>query len=438
MKPYSELKRRIERDKARKAEARARLHAEHDGLDQIVTYGHWTKAILVSNRGSDFKRSVQVFNDKCILLMHDMIRKIRNGGLPDVATSKECWIRERGKARKITPVTVDDRSMQHVISDNALMPMLRRCVIRQNCANQRGKGTRDARQLLDRYLELAKRRWGSEIWVWTFDFRNFFGSIRHSECLRALRRLLDDERLIRLAMLIITSYQAKRLRESRKVGECSQDDFATGMDRLMHWEGAGICLGSQISQDMAITVPDPVDRLIKQSMPYYVRFADDGIVIWNNRDDLVQLMKACSETAAGIGLAFHPDKTQIRRAQQGFVFLKVRYVLAGRKTIKRLSRSSVVRMRRKLKKFRRLVGTGKMTADDAWMSLQSWMAHTRGTRSRSARKRMVRLYDELFGGESNGLLQDPVGQQDRRGVKHERPEEVAAKVQPGGGGEGSR
>lgn len=397
MKPYKKLLERIQRDKARKAYHRHNMHMEHDGLTNIVTYGHWARAAYIVAATTAFKRSVQVFLDYSILRICAMIRTITDGGIPDVATDRECIIRERGKRRKITPVIADDRSMQHVLSDNGIMPMLMQRVIRTNCANQAGKGTSDARRLLNRYLELAKRQW-TEIWILTFDFKGFFDSIRHAECKRALELLFWSPKIIRLAMLIIISYQMSLLRKRAKEDlSYTPAQMAADQAKLLRWEGKGICLGSQISQDMAILVPDPIDKHIKQTMPYYIRFADDGIIIWHNREDLVRLRSEISTIAETHGLRLHPNKTQIVRAAQGFTFLKTRYRIKGKKTIKRLDRSGINRMRRKLQKYRHLVDEGRMTLDDVCTSLSSWQSHTTHTKCTHTVKAMDELYEELFG-----------------------------------------
>ena len=55
-------------------------------------------------------------------------------------------------------------------------------------------------------------------------------------------------------------------------------------------------------------------------------------------------------------------------------------------------------MRRKLKKFKGLVDAGKMSLEDVYASMQSWLEHARIAKSYQTRKRMLKLYDELFGG----------------------------------------
>jgi hypothetical protein len=52
----------------------------------------------------------------------------------------------------------------------------------------------------------------------------------------------------------------------------------------------------------------------------------------------------------------------------------------------------------KMKKFSRMVGKTKITKDDVYVSVQSWVAHAKTARSYHTVMNMMKLYDELFGG----------------------------------------
>ena len=387
MKQYRKLKRRIDKDKQRKAERRKSL-AVHDSLDGVLTYKHAVRAVRACTRNVAYKKSVQLFLDGVIVAMVTMIRTIRKGSVPDVATDKQVAIRERGKSRAITPIIVNDRHMQHIISDNAIMPLLSRKLIYANCANQRGKGTTLARHLLNDYLEKAKRMWSTEFYVCVFDFKNFFGSIPHKECQQVLNSIFTDNRITRVAISIIISYQIKLCRKKRKQNKenYSEAQMQEDIRRLRNLEGVGICLGSQISQDMAISVPGPIDHYIKETegMKFYVRFADDGVIIWKEKAELKRVLYNCSRIAAEHGLTIHEKKTTIVKATKGFEFMKTHYRIKPNRneqslepeTVKTLDRSSQIRMRRKLHKYVHLTREKKMTVKEAEDSVRAWSSHT--------------------------------------------------------------
>lgn len=411
MKPYKELRKRIERDKERKRETQEARRILHDDMDMVATYTNAVKAHKKINNAVSYKRSVQLFNDNCVIRITELLDALKAGRLPDVATDRECQIRERGKARTITPIRPEDRFIQHIISDNAITPMITPKLIRQNCANQTGKGTCFARDLVWIYLEAAKRLWGDDFCAWTFDFRNFFGSIRHRECTGILTDAFTDVRIINVSKEIIRSYELAKAKRRAAEGLITQEDLEKIRERLRTGQGVGICLGSQISQDMAISVPGPIDRHIKKTMPFFVRFADDGVVFWDSKEDLRRLQAECEEIARRHGLAFNTKKTAIVPIRKGFTFLKVHYRVVGSRTVDTMDRSGTVRMHRKLRKYRHLVDDGRMAMADVDQSLQSWTAHTTKTRRFHTLKAVKRLYNKLYkgGGQQCITTESPRG-----------------------------
>lgn len=134
-----------------------------------------------------------------------------------------------------------------------------------------------------------------------------------------------------------------------------------------------------------------------RSVPYKHRIALAQMV---NKEVLYIIGVMRKKEAASYGLTFNPKKTVIVKMTKGFTFLKIHYRLAQNgKVIRTLSHSSVVRMRRKLKKFKAKVDTGQMTVEDVYNSVQSWVSHAKyAKQSYHSVKSILLLYDELFGG----------------------------------------
>ena len=124
---------------------------------------------------------------------------------------------------------------------------------------------------------------------------------------------------------------------------------------------------------------------------------DDGNAT-GTKEQLRQLYTVIADICDRLGLKLNKKKTHIVRARRGFTFLKVRYTVTetGR-IIRQIAKSSIVRMRRKLKKFRKKVDEGLMSLQDVFISFMSWY----GTVAKIAktyrqRKRMLNLYNRLF------------------------------------------
>lgn len=152
---------------------------------------------------------------------------------------------------------------------------------------------------------------------------------------------------------------------------------------------------------MALAAPNKLDHFLKDlcGVKHYIRYMDDGIILSNDKEFLWNLYAQMKAICEELGLIFNTKKTRIVKVSRGFVFMKVRYrVTSTGKIVRTLTRAGIVRMRRKLKKFRRMVDTGKITLDDVYNSVQSWLAHSEVALSYNTKRSMLALYNQLFDG----------------------------------------
>ena len=393
---YSKLKERIEKDKRRKSERRKKQQELYGNIKSVITYKNYIASLAICNKGVGYKNSVQKYNSHAIMNIDDTIKTIESGKIPKIGYIKKVTIRERGKERIITPIKINDRITQRVLCDNSLVPLITPKLIYDNGASLKGKGTNFARERMNLHIEIAKREYGNKFYALVFDFKSFFDSIPHKCCYDVLNDLIDDKQLVNLIIGIIESYQIQDIMNIEDKKERSQE-----LQKLNNHQRIGICLGSQISQLMALVVPNAFDHYIKDTLQikHSERYMDDGVILHNNKDYLISVKEKLSAVAEKYGLRFHDKKTKIVKISKGFQFMKVHYyVHSNGKTIKKLDRSGITRMRKKLKKYRRKVDEGKMTLDDVYASVQSWLEHAMIARSFHTRKTMLKLYDELFGG----------------------------------------
>ena len=388
---------RIERDKLRRSKKNSKYMEPYDNFNNIITYQNYYKSLKDCNRGVSFKRSVQEFNQNSVTEIYDIIEIIKNNQIPALSTVKKVHIKERGKERVITPIRIDDRITQKVICDNCLVDSVQRHLIYDNGASTKGKGTEFARNRIYKMMQRAVKEYGSNFYVLKFDFKSFFDSIPHQVCIDILDDIFSDKRVSGFITGIIKSYP---LREAKGIED--SDARAKMIRFVSNNMGSGICLGSQISQVMALVVPNELDHLIKdkESVQYYVRYMDDGIIFHNDKKYLEELLKRMSKIVEKLGLKFNDKKTYITKSTKGFTFMKVRYFVSKEngKIIRKLDSSGATRMRRKLKKYRVLVDKGEMTLDDVYASMQSWLEHAKVAQSYNTTKSMLKLYDKLFDG----------------------------------------
>ena len=364
----------------------------NDNYDNVFSYRHFLDALKKCNKGVSYKGSVQLYDILCLERIEKSKRFLDKCQLPPIGNMEQVVIRERGKQRIITPVKISDRMVQRVLCDNALTPVINKHLIFDNCASIKNKGTSFARNRLLKKIVQANREYKNKYYVLVFDFKNFFDSIRHSQCRKVLNSYFSDKRIVNMAMDIIHSYS---LRKALKDGNI--EDY----NEILNDNGVGICLGSQVSQIMALTIPNKLDHYIKDNMRerYYIRYMDDGVIFSKTKEHLKKLLIGIEGVSESIGLELNHRKTHISKVSNGFKFLKIHYVIKpSGKIIKKLDKSSSVRMVRKLKKYKNLVKDNLMTKDDVFASVQSWLGYIKIANSYRVRRRIIALYSKLFGG----------------------------------------
>lgn len=388
---------RIKRDKEDRAAKKAKRDEETkaDNYDKVLTIQNYYEALKKCRKGVMWKGKPQKYCQTSISRISKTFDYIKDYTLPPLENTSHIVLYERGKKRIITPIQFSDRITQRVLCDYSMIPIIHPSLIYDNGASTEGKGTDFARKRAEKFLREAINDYGENFYILTFDFKSFFDSIPHITCYNVLKKFYTDNRIVNLIMEVVKSYQRPDILTIK-----NDSERELLLNSLENNQMKGICLGSQISQILALVVPNKLDHYIKDDkcMKRYVRYMDDGIIIHKDKKVLQELYVGMKEVCNILGLTFNEKKTKIVKATKGFSFLKINYRVAGKRIIKTLVRSGIVRMRRKLKKFKKKVDRGEMKLDDVYNSMQSWLAHAKLANSYHTVKSMLELYNDLFDG----------------------------------------
>ena len=396
MTKYRRARARLKRDKTIREQKRHEKYAENDNFFSVISTQHFIEALIKCRKGVRWKGSVQIYSMNAITEISCARGKLLSHYLPELASIKRIELYERGKKRVIVPITIKDRMIQRVLCDYALVPVLQDTLIYDNGASMKGKGVEFTRARMMHHITDAIKEYGHNFYALTFDFKSFFDSIPHSTCQKILDENFADENIKWVVMEIIRSYHKQAIKHVK-----DESEKEAKLKLLAENQMRGICLGSQISQIMALAVPSKLDHYIKDKcgFKHYIRYMDDGVILFNDKQRLHELYDEMIEVCKNLGLTFNAKKTRILKISRGFTFLKVRYrITKSGKIVRTLAKSGIVRMRRKMKKFRHLVDEGNMTMDDVYNSVQSWVAHSYVANSYHSRCNMMRLYNRLYDG----------------------------------------
>lgn len=265
------------------------------------------------------------------------------------------WIREP-KRRLISAASFRDRVVHHAIV-SLLEPHFERRFSPHSYACRRGKGTHRA---LLRASDWCRRR----PFVLKCDLVKFFPSLDHEVVKAELRRVIEDEQLVRVVELVIDGSSPQEPVTAWFAGD---DLFAPGERRR------GLPIGNLTSQFLANVVLDVLDHFVTERLRLgdYVRYCDDFLVFGDSPAELRQARRAIDGELALLRLRAHERKGGVHATSSPIPFLG--FVLKG--AARRLQRESALRATRRLRRLR--AGAGVVESDRLGAGIAAWVAHAR-------------------------------------------------------------
>jgi hypothetical protein len=371
---------RYQRRKAERAEKRQAKLSQFDSFERVTNIDNLYTSFLESKSGVDWKESVQRYEANALRHIVNTRRRLLAGESVQNGFM-EFTLHERGKVRHIKSVHISERVVQKCLCNQVLVPILSNGLIYDNGASVKGKGVHFAIRRLIAHLSMFYRQNGNsnEGYALLIDFSKFFDSIDHGVLFEMLGRDIQDKRVLDLTKKFISVFG----------------------------DGKSLGLGSQVSQIAAIYFPSPLDHFVKdfKGEKYYGRYMDDLYIIHRDKEHLEKLLAEIETVCAALKIAVNKKKTHIVKLSAGMEFLKGKYILLpSGKVLRRPCKDSTKRMKRKLKKFRDLIGSGKMDFNDLRAAYQSWRGNYKRRFSAYHRIRfMDKLYNGLFIAEHNSI-----------------------------------
>lgn len=326
---------------------------------------------LESTKQSRWKETTQRYLCNMVAKNLELQQDVLSGKYK-VSPTVNFTLNERGHIRHIEAPVVRDRIVQKTLVKSVLAPALTKCLIYDNYASLPKRGTSLARKRFEINLRRYYQKHGRDGYIMLIDIKKYFDSIDHDVLKELITPYLDDqpEDVIRLVHYVI--------------------------DTSSH-TNKGLNLGSEAPQIFAIFYLNVVDTLVKvvKHVKYYGRYMDDIYVIGDSKEQLQALLTDIEKALASLCLEVNKKKTIITKLSHGFTYLQVRYTITttGR-IVKRPSRGKIIRERRRLKAFKRMLDAGRMTLEEIQDCYQSW----RGTfvREHNSYHKTLKSMDELY------------------------------------------
>lgn len=384
---------RYHRRKAAREKKKQEKYGDCDKFQNVIRFKSLHKSNKKSTKNVIWKASVQRYEMNLLRNMNDASCKL--AAKKDISKGfVEFDLMERGRLRHIRSVHFSERVVQRSLCSNSLVPMISRSLIYDNGACLPGKGVDRAMNRLTAHLQQFYRANGysNDGYVAIFDFSGYFDCILHDVCFKQFEKHFHDENILWLLDSFIRPFGYPMDNTDMKRVKTPKD--------TVPYTGKSLGLGSEVSQVTAVSYPNPLDHYIKQTLGvrWYARYMDDGYMIFKNKEDARIALDAVIKYAETLGIKINARKTKIVKLRRGFKFLKAQHILtdSGR-VVRKLSRDSITRQRRKLKKFARMVAVGDMTAKDASTAYGSWKGYALHRGGKRSVRNMDRLFRQLFG-----------------------------------------
>jgi retron-type reverse transcriptase len=314
---------------------------------QVFEFSNLYNAYLLARRGKRYRKEVLVFTrdleENLIQLQNELIWKSYKTG-----RYREFYVYEP-KKRVVAALPFRDRVVQHALV-SVIEPIWERRFIFDSYACRPGKGTHAGVNRAQRFMRAVKRRHG-KVYVLKADISKYFSNIDHNILRRLLKKRIVCGDTLQLLGNIIESTPGQ----------------------------AGIPIVNLTSQLFANIYLHELDEYVKYTcrVRYYARYMDDFIIVHHDKAYL-QNCRYELERFLWSRLRLRTNaKTQVFPVAlvrgRGLDFLGYK-IWPSHKKIKK---SSIKRMRKRLKKLQRDYAIGKIGLSAIKPRLMSWLGHAK-------------------------------------------------------------
>ncbi len=202
------------------------------------------------------------------------------------------------KPRSIHKASVRDRLLHHAIY-RVLYLCFERSFIADSFSCRIGKGIHKAINRFRAFAHEVSKNNTRTCWVLKCDVKKFFANIDHEVLMQILSRYIPDHKILWLLGEVIGSFSSTR-------------------------PGVGLPLGNLTSQLLVNVYMNELDQFVKHKLRarYYIRYADDFVILSENRERLENLIPPIKEFLQNhLQLSLHPDKVFIKTWASGVDFL---------------------------------------------------------------------------------------------------------------------
>lgn len=279
---------------AQNSGTRRRLHHAYDDIISIENLlVSWKEFLRGKRKRKEVVKFSLHFIDNIIQLHQELITKTYKHG------SYFAFKISDPKPRDIYKARLRDRIVHHAVY-RILYPYFDKKFIFDSYSCRKNKGTHRAMDRFRQFGEKVSCNNTRTVWVLKCDIKKFFASINHETLKNILNKNIGDTNTLLLLDKIIDSFNTN--------GNLS----------------IGIPLGNLTSQLLINIYMNEFDQFVKHKLKirYYIRYADDFLILSENKKYLQELIPKISVFLQNmLKLELHPKKVSIKTLASGVDFL---------------------------------------------------------------------------------------------------------------------
>lgn len=336
----------------------------HKTYADIISMENLFQAWNEFKKGKRSRRDVQVFErdleDNLFELYSNLKEKTYKHG------KYQSFYVNDPKLRHIHKAEVQDRIVHHLLY-KYLYDSFDKSFIYDSYSCRLKKGTHKAVKRLEKFTRIVSKNYSKQCWALKLDIKKFFASVDHQILLKLLKRKIKDQDILWLLKQVISSFPTPGCQAKLKTG---------------------LPLGNLTSQVFANIYLNELDQFIKHKLKikYYLRYADDFLILDKDNELLQRLVVALEEFLKEyLKLELHPQKIIFRKLSWGIDFLGYivlpHYILPRTKTKRRI-----------FKKLKEKIHSNNF--DQSLASYLGYLSHANTFKLTSALKNQIWLWQQ--------------------------------------------
>lgn len=312
------------------------------------------------------KRKLYDFEINKMQYIEDIIKMLKNGLVGH--NHYNIFLIYEPKCRLVMSLSVKDKVINHFITKYVLENSLSKYLDERNVATRKGMGTDYAIKLVKKYINKLKCKYDN-FYVLKLDISKYFYSVDHD----VLKKLMADK-------LDIYEYDiiSKIIDSTNKIyinETINELKLKNSVDIPLYEYGKGLPIGNMTSQFLSIYYLNKLDHFIVHDLKlkYYVRYMDDFIILDSDINKLKDAKKTIiDKLEKEYKLMINEKKTWINNIKYGFSFLGYTYNVIDKKTIIKIKRSNIDKIKKRIKEVKHLFNTGKIGYYSAFCSIMTY------------------------------------------------------------------